>query len=87
MKPSKRRDALIEHAENARLSLKLVTLARDVALPEPIEALGCRDPSGEMLGGFLAQMGFNSISQRLGLLHVFATHPVASREGWRCANA
>ncbi|XAO71644.1 MAG: DNA polymerase I [Acetobacteraceae bacterium] len=82
MKPSKRRDALSEHAENARLSLKLVTLARDVALPEPIEALGCRDPSGEMLGGFLAQMGFNSISQRLGLRHVSRPIPLpAAQDG------
>lgn len=79
MKPSKRRDALMEHADNARLSLKLVTLVRNVALPEPIEALSCRDPSGDTLRDFLAQVGFNSISQRLGLRHV--SRPASSPIG------
>jgi hypothetical protein len=37
MKPGKMRDNLIEHAEMARLSRKLVELACDVPLPDPLD--------------------------------------------------
>ena len=37
MKPSKRRDMLIEHAEKARISKQLVMLRDDAPLPEPME--------------------------------------------------
>ncbi len=40
MKPSKRRDSLIEHAESARLSRELVRLREDVPLPAPLEQPG-----------------------------------------------
>ncbi|MEO8714441.1 MAG: 5'-3' exonuclease H3TH domain-containing protein, partial [Acetobacteraceae bacterium] len=36
MKPSKRRDSLIEHAEKARLSRELVRLREDAPLPAPL---------------------------------------------------
>ncbi len=39
MKPSKRRDALIEHAEAARISRELVTLRDDAPLPVPVDEL------------------------------------------------
>ena len=39
MKPSKRRDSLIEHADKARLSYQLVRLREDAPLPLPIESL------------------------------------------------
>ena len=39
MKPSKMRDNLIEHADKARLSRKLVELICDSPLPEPLDAL------------------------------------------------
>ena len=67
MKPSKRRDALIEHAEAARLSRQLVTLRDDAPLPLPIEALQARQPDRAKLGGWLASMGFRSIISRMGL--------------------
>ena len=67
MKPSKRRDALIEHAEAARLSRQLVTLRDDAPLPLPIEALQTRQPDRAKLGGWLASMGFRSIISRMGL--------------------
>ena len=44
MKPSKRRDMLIEHAEKARMSRELVTLRDDAPLPMPIETLHARQP-------------------------------------------
>ncbi|MBN9560927.1 MAG: DNA polymerase I [Alphaproteobacteria bacterium] len=67
MKPSKRRDMLIEHAANARLSRELVTLRHDAPLPLPIEALEARQPDRAKLGGWLAAMGFRSTLARLGL--------------------
>ena len=39
MKPSKRRDMLIEHAEKARISRELVTLREDAPLPLPVDHL------------------------------------------------
>ncbi len=67
MKPSRRRDLLIEHAEAARLSRKLVELCREVPLPQAIETLVTREPDREVLGGWLLEMGFRSTANRLGL--------------------
>lgn len=67
MKASKRRDALIAHADDARISRTLVTLVQDVPLPTPIEELGVRDPEPETLRVWLDEMGFHSTIQRMGL--------------------
>ena len=67
MKPSKRRDALVEHAEAARLSRQLVILCDSVPLPQPIEALVARPVEQERLQSWLATQGFRSIATRLGL--------------------
>jgi len=67
MKPSKRRDALINHAEDARISRQLVTLAQDVPMPMPIDELGVREPEREVLRDWLEGMGFHSTIQRMGL--------------------
>src|SRR3954454_17883809 len=44
MKPSKRRDMLIEHADKARISRELVRLREDTPIPAPVDTLGLRDP-------------------------------------------
>jgi DNA polymerase-1 len=67
MKPSKRRDLLITHAENARLSRVLVTLRDDAPLPAPLEALVVREPDRDRLRDFLSRQGFRSTLTRLGL--------------------
>ena len=67
MKPSKRRDSLIEHAEKARISRKLVELREDAPLPMPVDVLGVREPEKPRLSAFLAAQGFRSIASRLGL--------------------
>jgi DNA polymerase-1 len=67
MKASKRRDALIEHAEAARISRVLVTLRDDVPLPQPIEALVTREADKTRLVAWLTAQGFRSTIQRLGL--------------------
>jgi DNA polymerase-1 len=67
MKPSKRRDMLIEHADRARISYELVQLRADTPRPLPIEALVCRDPDRAALAGWLLRQGFRSLIARLGL--------------------
>ena len=78
MKPSKRRDLLIEHAEKARISRILVTLRDDAPLPLPIEALVMRDSDPAKLIAFLLAQGFRSTIGRLGLdKHIPAFTPEA----------
>ncbi len=67
MKPSKQRDALIEHAEAARISRELVTLRKDAPLPMPIEELAAHEPDASKLAAFLSAQGFRSTLARLGL--------------------
>ena len=67
MKPSKRRDMLIEHADKARISRQLVLLREDTPLPQPIEALAQRDADRPALVAWLLKQGFRSTVARLGL--------------------
>jgi DNA polymerase-1 len=67
MKPSKRRDALVEHAEAARISRQLVTLRDDAPLPLPLPALAVREPDPAKLAAWLREQGFRSTLLRLGL--------------------
>jgi DNA polymerase-1 len=67
MKPSKRRDMLIEHADKARISRTLVLLREDTPLPMPVTDLGQRDADRPKLVAWLTQQGFRSTISRLGL--------------------
>lgn len=67
MKPSKMRDNLIEHADKARISRRLVELRADAPLPMPIDAMAVAEPDRAVLASFLIQQGFRSTLQRLGL--------------------
>ena len=65
IKQPKRREALIAHAEMARISMRLVTLDRDVPLAEPIDRLGVRPIIGEQLISFLKAMEFTTLTGRV----------------------
>ncbi len=67
MKPSKRRELLITHAEQARVSRELVILRDDAPMPEPLDTLGVREPDRASLAAWLHGMGFRSTATRLGL--------------------
>ena len=67
MKPSKRRDMLIEHAEKARISRELVKLRADAPLPTPVEKLVACEPDKPKLSAWLRAQGFRSVVSRLGL--------------------
>ena len=66
IKQPKRRETLIENAEMARLSKKLVTLRRDVPVDEPLEDFVLRQPDPEVLRPFLEENAFKSILAQLG---------------------
>ena len=75
MKPGKRRDMLLQHAEAARISRKLVELCCDVPLPVPLEALRAKDPDPATLIAWLLSMGFRSTVNRLGLQSMLPAAP------------
>src|SRR6185312_119404 len=65
IKQDKRRQALIDNAEAARMSKKLVTLDDRVPLDVPIESLGVQEPDYKALIAFLKSMGFKTLIQRV----------------------
>ncbi len=67
MKAGKQRDTLVEQADRALMSRRLVELCRDCPLPLPVEAFGASPPEAGRLGPWLTDMGFRSIRQRLAL--------------------
>ncbi|MDE8348142.1 MAG: DNA polymerase I [Acidocella sp.] len=78
MKPSKRRDALIEHADAARISKQLVILRDDAPLPEPIENFVVKHWDDATLSAFLDAQNFKSIKQRLDIIGSKSTAPAAT---------
>ena len=67
MKPGKRRELLLTHAESARMSLRLVTLDAEAPLPQPLDQLAVREPDRPALLAWLLAQGFRSTATRLGL--------------------
>ncbi len=65
IKQEKRRQSLIDNAEKARLSKKLVTLDDQVKLNVPIGDLAVHEPDYKRLIGFLKAMEFNSLMRRV----------------------
>lgn len=66
IKQPKRRETLIEHAENARISKQLVTLDKEAPVPLGLEDLKTRNPDSPKLAAFLQKQGFKTILARLG---------------------
>jgi DNA polymerase-1 len=65
IKQPKRRQTLIEHAEQIRLSRTLVTLDDTVAMSETLDDLEVLEPEAEKLMGFLAEMEFRTLTKRI----------------------
>ena len=61
IKQPKRRESLIEHAELARVSMRLVTLCDTSPLPIALEDCEARDIDVETLGDFLKAQEFKSL--------------------------
>jgi DNA polymerase-1 len=64
IKQPKRRETLIENAQNARISFRLVTLDRNVPIRESIDEFAVREPEAVPLIGFLKGMEFSSLTRR-----------------------
>jgi DNA polymerase-1 len=80
IKQEKRRQALLDNAENARLSKKLVTLDDHVKLDVPIGDLAVHEPDHKRLIAFLKAMEFNALTRRVaefGQLDAGAVEPDA----------
>ena len=65
IKQPKRRQTLIENADQIRVSRDLVTLRDDVPLDRPLEALEVTEPDPDALLGFLGQMEFRTLTGRI----------------------
>jgi len=76
VKQNKRRESLIEYAEQARISYELVKLKADVPLPSPIEALTVKSPDIAVLSAFLTAQNFKALQKKLETR--FGTSPASA---------
>jgi len=65
IKQNKRREKLIEFADDARMSRELVTLKVDTPLDEQLDAFGMSEPDPEMLVSFLKEMQFRTFTRKV----------------------
>src|SRR4029079_19461879 len=65
IKQEKRRQTLIDNAEMARISRKLVTLDQHVPLEVPVEDLAVHQPDYKHLIAFLKAMEFSTLTRRV----------------------
>src|SRR5438309_1385751 len=66
IKQPKRREALIENAEKARISRQLVLLDDKVELEVPLAELAVHEPDARKLIAFLKAMEFSTLTRRVG---------------------
>jgi DNA polymerase-1 len=82
IKQPKRREKLIEFADQARLSRELVRLKTDVPVDVTLDKMGVRDPLPDQLLGFLRRMEFNTLTRRVAeKLGVEAPPPLETSVG------
>jgi DNA polymerase-1 len=65
IKQDKRRQTLIDNAEIARISKRLVTLDQNVPLDVPVDELAVHEPDYKNLIAFLKAMEFSTITRRV----------------------
>ncbi len=65
IKQPKRRQTLIDHADQIRLSRDLVTLDQNTPDLEPLDGLDLREPVADDLLSFLAEMEFRTLTKRI----------------------
>ena len=83
IKQDKRRQTLIDNAEQARLSKRLVTLDQHVDLDVPVEDLAVHEPDYRKLVAFLKAMEFSTLTRRVGGRRPTSTSARSSRmRGW-----
>ena len=65
VKQDKRRQTLIDFADQIRLSRELVRLDCNTPLPQPIDELGVAEPDHDVLAAFLETMEFRTLARRI----------------------
>ena len=82
IKQPKRREKLIEFADQARISRELVRLKDDVPVEIPVDRLGLQDMRPDRLLEFMRQMEFNTLTKRVAdALGVAAPPPLEHSVG------
>jgi DNA polymerase-1 len=73
----RQREALLAHADDARLSRELVTIRTDVPVPVELDALVEGEPDQVRVLRLLAELEFLSLARRLGAAQPAPTAPMA----------
>ena len=81
VKQDKRRQTLIDFADQIRLSRQLVTLDCATPLPTPIDTLIVAEPDHQVLAAFLETMEFRTLARRVGGPGAAAAAPSAPVAG------
>lgn len=81
IKQKKRRERLIEHADDARLSRELVELRRNVELPKPLSDLVDPGADEETLLAYFEPLGFKQLLREVGATSRTAKSAAAADEG------
>jgi DNA polymerase-1 len=71
IKQNKRRENLLEFADQARISRQLVTLKQDTPLPVGFEDMALTSPDPAQLLGFTKALEFNTLTKRLAERYAF----------------
>ncbi|WP_035645987.1 DNA polymerase I [Bradyrhizobium sp. ORS 285] len=83
IKQPKRREALIENAEKARISRQLVLLDDKVALEVPLDDLAVHEPDPRKLIAFLKAMEFSTLTRRVAEYSQIDPADVTADENFR----
>src|ERR1700726_2269878 len=87
IKQPKRREALIENAEKARISRQLVLLDDKVALDVPLDELAVHEPDARKLIAFLKAMEFSTLTRRVAEYAQIDPADVAADAGTKSGGA
>ncbi|MFO1110806.1 MAG: DNA polymerase I [Bradyrhizobium sp.] len=83
IKQPKRREALLENAEKARISRKLVLLDDKVDLEVPLDDLAVHEPDARKLIAFLKAMEFSTLTRRVAEYSQIDPSDIAADAGGR----
>ena len=87
IKQPKRREALLENAEKARISRQLVLLDDKVDLEVPLDDLAVHEPDARKLIAFLKAMEFSTLTRRVAEFSEIDASDVAADGGGKSAPA
>ncbi len=81
IKQPKRRETLVQYADQVRVSRQLVTLATDAPVPVAIDDFAVKAPDGPVLAAFLEGLEFRSLARRVADVSPAASVATVSPQG------